>query len=238
MLLRTLLLAAAGGATAFGAAFSDLHFFGDSLSDTGNILALTSIVSPLTLGFIPVQPVAPFFPGRFSNGPIWVEQVSQRLGNPAAAAHGGMYLGILGALPGPGNNYAIGGARTLASGSLGAFNGLVPTGVAIQTLYHLAIRGGTADPHGLYFLSGGGNDLRDASKLTDAAQRQAAAEAAADFLAQSLVGLYLTGARKFVLSNAPNVGNTPEAALQNSRAIGREVTTFFNNRLQFYANIP
>ncbi len=49
-------------------AFTDLVVFGDSLSDNGNHFAQTG------------QPAAPYWRGRSSNGPVWVEQMANHLG--------------------------------------------------------------------------------------------------------------------------------------------------------------
>lgn len=54
--------------------FDRLVIFGDSLSDTGNIHMVTG-------GLIPQSP--PYFNGRFSNGPIWVEYLANTLNIPA-----------------------------------------------------------------------------------------------------------------------------------------------------------
>jgi phospholipase/lecithinase/hemolysin len=45
-------------------AFDQIVFFGDSLSDNGNLYHLD-------IGFLPKSP--PYFQGRFSNGPVWSE---------------------------------------------------------------------------------------------------------------------------------------------------------------------
>src|SRR3954454_11101885 len=55
--------------------YSALYSFGDSLSDTGNALIISSTVPGLQ-----PQPVPPYFNGRFSNGPNWIDQLSARLG--------------------------------------------------------------------------------------------------------------------------------------------------------------
>lgn len=61
-----------------------LYVFGDSLSDDGNLYKLTGL------------PPAPYYKGRFSNGPVWVE-----------------YLPALSGLSSsPANNFAYGGAFT------------------------------------------------------------------------------------------------------------------------------
>lgn len=72
---------------------SELVVFGDSLSDTGNLFDATGGVFP--------PPLSGYDNGRFSNGPIWIEALADRLGI---------------AVPIPnrfvGTNYAWGGAET------------------------------------------------------------------------------------------------------------------------------
>ena len=49
--------------------------FGDSLSDSGNVFVATEAVLAEA---IPVSP--PYFQGRFSNGPVWVDILAEKLG--------------------------------------------------------------------------------------------------------------------------------------------------------------
>jgi phospholipase/lecithinase/hemolysin len=63
-----------------GLRFQNIVIFGDSFSDNGNVYALTN----------KTYPIPPYWSGRFSNGPNWVDQ-----------------LGVLTA-----NNYAYGSATT------------------------------------------------------------------------------------------------------------------------------
>jgi len=62
----------------------DIYVFGDSLSDNGNLFNATGGLAP---------PSPPYFDGRFSNGPVWVEYLDDML--PRAAlndfAFGGAY---------------------------------------------------------------------------------------------------------------------------------------------------
>ena len=67
-------------------AYSDLVFFGDSLSDTGNVLLLTSTFSP------PAFPGFPGAEGRFSNGPVWTEYLAAGLGLPNKANPSNLFL--------------------------------------------------------------------------------------------------------------------------------------------------
>jgi phospholipase/lecithinase/hemolysin len=62
-----------------------LYVFGDSLSDDGNFFDLTGGLAP---------PSPPYYNGRFSNGPVWVEYLNRML--PNASLH----------------NMAVGGAFT------------------------------------------------------------------------------------------------------------------------------
>ena len=50
----------------------------------------------------------------------------------------------------------------------------MPTGMSRQVDYYLDRAGGFADTEGLYFFLGGGNDLRDATKISDQTQRMLA----------------------------------------------------------------
>lgn len=64
------------------AAISQLVVFGDSLSDNGNLFAVTG------------TPPAPYFNGRFSNGPVAVEVMAKLLGVPLVdLAYGGAQTG-------------------------------------------------------------------------------------------------------------------------------------------------
>ena len=58
---------------------SQVWIFGDSFSDTGNQKAV--------LGFFPPDP--PYFDGRISDGPVWIEDVAEELGLTARASRYG-----------------------------------------------------------------------------------------------------------------------------------------------------
>ena len=73
--------------------FREVVVFGDSLSDSGNVFAATEAVLAEA---IPVSP--PYDEGRFSNGPVWVDILAEKLG-----------LQLHPFLQG-GTNFALGGA--------------------------------------------------------------------------------------------------------------------------------
>jgi phospholipase/lecithinase/hemolysin len=114
------------------APFSEIVVFGDSLSDTGNLF--------LASGGVVAGP--PYFEGRFSNGPVWVEVMAAELGLQAP----------LPSLVG-GTNYAWGGAETGSGHS--SFD---TPNVGMQIDLFLADRGGfTGDE--LIVVAAGSNDL-------------------------------------------------------------------------------
>ena len=89
-------------------------FFGDSFSDTGNVLALTTPFPP------PPFPNFPCAPGRFSNGPVWTEHLAASLGFPAASNPSHLIFDGATVVPiGPqgGTNFSFGGARTEPAGA-------------------------------------------------------------------------------------------------------------------------
>lgn len=53
--------------------------FGDSLTDNGNIYSFTSLAHKIT-SKIPVVPkTPPYYQGRFTNGPIWAENLAKKM---------------------------------------------------------------------------------------------------------------------------------------------------------------
>jgi outer membrane lipase/esterase len=185
----------AGPAAADG--FSTAYFFGDSLSDTGNIYTLT-------LG---TQPVAPYYPGRYSNGPVWTEYLAAGIGHAEASKA---------SLQG-GNNFSYGGALT--------GGGSIPSVLAQVTTY--INRPGPADPNALYVVVAGGNDMR-AARSGNPANIGAAAVTATDNLKTALSMLAAEGAKNVLVANLPDLGWTPEAAALGLTGVSTQATDAFN----------
>ena len=118
--------------------YSNLVVFGDSLSDTGNVTALT--------GFIPQ---APYSSGRFSNGDVYTDVLADGLGLSSLNSLGG------------GSNYAFGGARIVPNGPG------VPS-LDEQANQYLTSVGGIADEQALFVVFGGGNDLLNSNTMAEA----------------------------------------------------------------------
>jgi outer membrane lipase/esterase len=181
-----LMIIAIFGLTAMAAAkpaYDNLYVFGDSYCDVGNIFAATG-------GAVPP---APYFAGRFSNGPIWLDHVAGFLGLPFKAS-------LLG-----GTDYAFGGAWVTAPQPIPG--GIIPS-VPQQVGLYLSQHGGKADPHALYILEGGGNDILG----TTSGSPHALGYQIAVGIAESELLLRRAGARHFVIPNLFNVGLLPAAA--------------------------
>ncbi len=206
-LFRKLLLTAALAVSSVSAsAYSGITIFGDSLSDTGNVFAATGFSFP----------PPPYFAGRFSNGPVWVETLASGMGFGAQST--ASFLG--------GNNYAFGGAR---------MNGTSPVPGLLQQMGGLwAPTHPAADPNALYVVVGGGNDMRDAraafatASAADQAGRQGAAQAAVDNLIAGLGFLASRGAKEVLISNLPDLGGTPEAVGLGLQYASSDATQRFN----------
>ena len=181
------------------AAYSNMYVFGDSLSDSGNDLLLTSSVpSPLFYSDGSNQ-------GRFTNGLNYADRLAASFGltlTPSATLGGG-------------NNYAHGGARTdsiwpelLALGGLD-FNSQIDA-----YLKQLTVSGTAGDPNALYVLWIGSNDMADAFAGPPSEVPAAVKETVLD-IAGALSTLQTVGARNFLIGNLPDLSLTP---LGRSRA--------------------
>jgi phospholipase/lecithinase/hemolysin len=161
--------------------YDALVVFGDSYCDVGNLFALTG----------GAEPPAPYYNGRFSNGPIWLDHVAGFLGVPLKA----YALG--------GTDYAFGGAWVTQPQSVTGVPS-VPEQVGLYLLQH----GGKADPNALYILEGGGNDILD----TTSGSAEVLGSEIAEGIARSELLLRKAGARHFVIPDLFNVGLLPAAA--------------------------
>lgn len=166
------------GPASAASTFSALIDFGDSLSDVGNVYALTNGGTPGTPGY---------YDGRFSNGPIWVEDLGQSLGlgAPTPSLTGG-------------NDYAYGG---VTSGT--GYTDLALPNIETQVDGWTATN--TATPSDLFTVLGGANDLLNYLSGTGTTTPKQAA----DNIATSVQALYADGARNILVGNLPNLGLTP-----------------------------
>ncbi len=194
VLLALVLLGIAGAPVSAGPSYSQVIAFGDSLSDSGNdFIAFGS-------------PGPPYYNGRFSNGPTWVEYLAGK-------------LGVADPLPslGGGTNYAYGGATATS-----AYQGVPYLAQQVQSYLQNSPK---ADPHALYTVWMGANDFFGG---------QTDASLPANAVISSLQTLINAGAKYFVVGNMPAQGSTPEYlmyATPAQRAAIDALDMQFNNDL-------
>jgi phospholipase/lecithinase/hemolysin len=172
-----------------------IYSFGDSLSDTGNGFALAGI------------PGSPYFNGRFSDGPIWLDDLSSALGLSSMASVTG------------GTNYAYGAAE---SGNTpvhtASFIDLLGPGGQVS---QFAAAHPLADPNALYTIWIGANDLADVlASNPSGAQLTADLGAIIGNVDTSIEDLAGLGARNFLLVTVPDLGLTPAAIAAGPAAVG------------------
>ena len=184
--------------TASARSFTQLIVFGDSLSDSGNLFAATG-------GAVPPSP--PYFAGRFSNGPVWVEFLAAELGVPV-------------------QDYALGGALT---GRVNIFDDPgIPAefpGVLDEVDMFLALNGGVADPHALYVVWAGANDFF-------AAPAPATIAPAVANLLSAVRTLADRGARHIVVPTMPDLGLTPDGRASGFSPQLTALSVAFNRALK------
>lgn len=187
------------------AGFTNIYFFGDSLTDTGNLFAATG-------GAVPSNPT--YFNGRFSNGPVWAEYFADALGLAGAADPA--FLG--------GGNYAVAGA------TISDFGRAQPE-LPQQLAGYLGTTGGVADANALYVIMGGSNDVVDALQTADPA---AAMGNSAVLLSGMISDLYGAGARNLLISLIPDIGATPRLVEEGPLAstAATQLSIGFNLALQ------
>lgn len=157
--------------------YSAIVMLGDSYSDNGNEFRLSNQSWP--------QDPA-YFDGRFSNGPVWVEDLAANLDVPL-------------------RDYAVGGATTsnaLVQGYSGKEADLPVPSLAEQAESFLAdTKSGTQIDSTLFAILGGANDVLFNPNIT--------AVRTVGVISSIIANLQNRGARHFLLLNYPDFGMIP-----------------------------
>lgn len=163
---------------------TSLIFFGDSLTDSGNLYERTR-------AFLPPSP--PYAQGRFSNGPTYAETLPDLLGVPESNV----------------DNFAFAGAESGRTNSHPLFGQLF-TSLNVGALHQVdrAVASSTVGPNSLavYFI--GGNDYQNRARSTDP---QMLVTTVIGNINTGISTLALAGQKNFVVLNLPNMGDTPAA---------------------------
>lgn len=182
---------------------TDLYIFGDSLSDSGNLFFLSGEIQP---------PSPPYFEGRFSNGPVWVESLSLLLDLEVDLDTNVVDDPLA-------NNQAIGSAFT----GFGSASG-EPFGVLSQVENFVTV-GGSFDPDDLVIVWAGANDYL----FTDRTPTRVVGD-----LSAAIKWLAIVGGQRFLVPNLPNLGDTP-AGVSSGNAADLNALTAAHNAVLLHA---
>jgi outer membrane lipase/esterase len=192
------------------ALFSRVYAFGDSLADNGNFYQGTTIY-PIPPGVLPFPggpdapggpgyPALPYYQGRFSNGPVWVETLTELLELPTSSLE----------------DYAVGGSTTgFRSFAVGLppifFPGL------LSQVNNFTRSTQPADPNALYIISVGTNDYnfdipsdRRRPYLVEEPQAiPSVIRSSITNINTAVMILAEKGARNFIVAGLPDLGKLP-----------------------------
>ncbi|MBS1719610.1 MAG: SGNH/GDSL hydrolase family protein [Armatimonadetes bacterium] len=192
---RQFLLLALVAVTASGySQITSMVTFGDSLSDTGN-------VNNLTFG---ASPGAGYFQGRYSNGPVWIENLASSRGLPMNPSRLG------------GTNYAHGGAQS----GTGNVNVIIPNMLTQVSSY---LGSNTPNASTLFTIFIGGNDYLNGA--TNPAVPVGNIQTA-------ITNLYNAGARQFLVPGLPLLGYIPTYVGGPNQAGANALSAAHNSALQ------
>ncbi len=212
--LAAVAISMAFACTPAAAAYTSIFAFGDSLSDAGNLFAESGSTIPLK----------PYVDGHFSNGPTWVEDLSQMLGlgpmKPFLTSNDG-------------TNYAFGGAQTGIT-DINPFDPSSPVHIDFPdqiTAFNLV------DPNpvkgALYTLDIGANDIMNAlaafvgGTISLAEVKTVVSQAEANTI-DSVGTLFGLGARSLLFYEVPNLGLTPRFEGTALQSLASDLAESFN----------
>ncbi|MCR9256097.1 MAG: autotransporter domain-containing protein [Alphaproteobacteria bacterium] len=183
-------------------AADSLLIIGDSLSDPGNLFAVTGGTQP---------PSPPYFSGRFSNGPVYAETLPGLLNVETTAT----------------TNLAFGGATSGSANSIDALN-QVNTQVTNVTTGATAV---TPDAVAVYFI-GANDLLNNAAAIAaGTADAGTVIGQTTTNIATGVGTLNAIGYRRFLVANLPNLGDTPGGVGSGSTASLNQLTSSYNEAL-------
>lgn len=189
--------------------FSKLVIFGDSLSDTGNLAAVT-------LNF-----PYPFHANRVSDGPLLVDYLAAAYASSAAPS---LHLDDRS----EGFNFAVLGGNILGDDR---------EDLSAQVDAYLSRVNNRADAQAMYFVLIGGNDLRDLRAQSSSAQALLRIDLIVRTLSVQLQRLIDAGATTLVVANVADIGRLPETLMRQAAdpeisARATQYTRAYNESLQ------
>lgn len=176
--------------------YSALNIFGDSLVDAGNLFNPTGL------------PPSPPYAQKFSNGPIWVEQLAVDLGLEPVLVTEAIPNLLSGKVPTDGINFAFGGSLSsdvnVGGPPLPGLQQQIETFGGLATVI-------PPNPDALFVLLAGGNDYNEAIFNPSPTDAAALPDQVTDNLTNAVAALIGSGAKQLLVSNLPNLGQQPFA---------------------------
>ncbi|WP_342190132.1 SGNH/GDSL hydrolase family protein [Spiroplasma endosymbiont of Dilophus febrilis] len=215
--------------------YNQIYALGDSLSDNG---ALVDLVNTM-LGKIPsfltgierVEFQPPFYGNSFSNGPVAVEVLANKLNlslSPAFLAE--FKISFLGwKFQQLGNNYSTGAAQVIAGTSNNKFGNLLQSKISLTKQTTALLTQHKIKSNDLVVIILGANDFVWVDKIDDAlidnvVQRQE----------ENLRRLIASNAQRIVIGNLPDIADTP--IIKERPLITTEVIKKYNQKLAIMVN--
>lgn len=183
-------------AFAFESRFDTIVTFGDSLSDNGNLYRFLWY-------YLPASP--PYYDGRFSNGPVWIEQLYTHY-FPAENKDGFQ-------------DYAVGGAGAVLS-----YKENLPFTLSMEINDYLYWHTHGKKETSLFVVWIGANNYLNAPSNTEAIT-----DSVTTTIASSIESLIAIGGDKFVIINLPDLGKVPGA--QNNAKLLTQLSEMHNRKL-------
>lgn len=178
--------------------FDTVVTFGDSLSDNGNLYSYLD-------GIIPKSP--PYYKGRFSNGPVWVENLYETYFPNGKAEN---FL-----------DFAVGGAGAVLS-----YKENMPYTLDTEVDNYLYLHNYTKKDTSLFIIWIGANNYLNGPSNVDAIT-----SSVVDAIGNDIKSLIDHGAVMFMVVNLPDLGKTPSAAKEKNQTLLTELTNQHNQKL-------
>ncbi|MDZ7956794.1 MAG: SGNH/GDSL hydrolase family protein [Aulosira sp. DedQUE10] len=181
--------------------FSGIYVFGDSLSDGGNVY--NAIKDQTGVG----SPPPPYFDGRFSNGPIWIDELAKKLQLDSSPT---LFTDVSkGVAPKNGINFAFGGATTIDKNTISPF--LPGFGQQIAEFTTPLLQNQSADSNALYVLWTGANDYLPTKADPNYFKPFTDPTTTINSLKTAIASLAYVGAKNILVVNLPDLGKLPRA---------------------------
>jgi len=189
-------------------AFDSLFVFGDSLVDVGNVWQVSRALRTTPAPPPSVSPNMTYWRGRFSNGPVSVEYLWQRLSGRVPGGKGALRASVNGPLIGSSDAVAFAFGGTGSAEIDQTPGGLYAPGLKGQVeLFRLGLLGKKPSKKALYVVVTGANDYRVDAYNVPMDPAQVVAN-----ITEAVRRLCALGAREVLVLSLPDLGTTPYLA--------------------------